>query len=70
MIDEFVIKCMDYILIFLICGFEYFIDIFDRDNINDWIIYININISINIYNGWWFLVNVCLVFIFNWKMLN
>lgn len=64
MIDEFVIKCMDYILIFLICGFEYFIDIFDRDNINDWIIYISINISINIYNGWWFFIKCLFSFYF------
>lgn len=70
MIDELVIKCMDYISTFSTRGLEYFIDTSDRDNINDWTIYTSINISINTYNGWWFLVNVCLAFIFNRKMLN
>lgn len=42
MIDELVIKCMDYISIFSTRGLEYFIDTSDRDNINDWTIYTSI----------------------------
>lgn len=35
MIDELVIKCMDYISTFSTRGLEYFIDTSDRENIND-----------------------------------